>query len=294
MSARMRGEVQSQQQGYWDDEVTLASHDRICAWAYDNSLQIAKAVYPYQFGRAWHDEDVDRSHAWALERERERYKFDSQRLRVQPRPSPRTRVHWEVPLFASDDRKRQLGFADLVIKVLLPRIRAEWASDSHGRNDSYMGCEVTWESEVWAPSILVEAKADLPTMGELMRQLNHYRQGFDGMCVVVAADDSLSSLLSSQGVQFVRYPGRMIPTLGAVVTNKAKIDAHLAALDSELVMMRAQHRSPQQMLARFNTMAVRIRAEAGTHRDYVSSRLLAIYTANRLGPTESHPHDDTH
>lgn len=207
MSARMRGEIQRQQQGYWDDEVTLASHDSICAWAYDNSLQIVKAVYPHQFRSTWHDEDIDMSHSWALERERERYKFDAQRLRAKPRPSPQTRVHWEVPLFASADSTRQLGFADLVIRVLLPRIRAEWASESHGRNDTYMGCEIAWGREVWAPDILVEAKAKLPNAGELMRQLNHYRQGFDGMCVVVAPDDSLSSLLSSQGVQFVRYPG---------------------------------------------------------------------------------------
>jgi hypothetical protein len=76
--------------------------------------------------------------------------------------------------------------------------------------------------------------------------------------------------------------------------DKWKIEADLAALDSALVMMRAQHRSPQQMLARFNTVAVRIRAAAGAHGDYVSSRLLAIYIANRLGPVEPRPLDDIH
>lgn len=206
MGESLREAIQLKQQGYWDDEVRLPSHDRICTWAAENSLDIASAIYPHQFGRGWRPEDVDVTHAWATQRERDRFKFDSQRICERPRPSPKTRIRWEVALYAEHD-KRQLGFADLTIDVMLPRITAEWAPDSRGPNDVYMRSVITWASEVWTPSILVEAKSQMPTMGELMRQLNHYRQGFSGPLVVIAPDDSLSSLLSDQDVRFFRYPG---------------------------------------------------------------------------------------
>jgi hypothetical protein len=69
--------------------------------------------------------------------------------------------------------------------------------------------------------------------------------------------------------------------------NKPKIDEQLAALDTGLVMMRAQHRSQEQLQASFTVAADRIRAEAGAYRDYVSSRLLAIRLANDLGRPDS-------
>jgi hypothetical protein len=208
MAARTQEKIQNRPD-QWDDEVELASHDRICAWAHENSLEIARAVYPHQFGRDWFPEDIDSTHAWATERERDRFKFDSQRRRAQPRPWPQAKVRWQVPIYGRENR--QLGFADLMIDVLMPRIAAEWVTDPHGNcNDVYTRCTINWATEVWVPSILVEVKAQLPTMGDLMRQLNHYRQGFDGALVVITSDDSLSSLLSDQGIRFIRYPERPI------------------------------------------------------------------------------------
>lgn len=125
MTTSTRGKIQNQD-GYWDDEVKLVSHDSICRWAQENSLEIARAIYPHRFGPSWFPEDVDSTHAWASEHERDRFKVDSERLRSRPRPWPKTKVQWQVPIYGGD--KRQLGFADLTIEVLLPRITAEWAT----------------------------------------------------------------------------------------------------------------------------------------------------------------------
>jgi hypothetical protein len=67
--------------------------------------------------------------------------------------------------------------------------------------------------------------------------------------------------------------------------NKSTLDGQLTALDSALVMMRAKNPSREQLQAMFDAAAERIRAEAGPFQDYVTSRLLAIWLANRLGPT---------
>jgi hypothetical protein len=53
--------------------------------------------------------------------------------------------------------------------------------------------------------LLVEAKSVLPTVGELMRQIQLYRTAFGGKIVVVSPDDSYSNILSEQGVTFVKY-----------------------------------------------------------------------------------------
>jgi hypothetical protein len=73
-----------------------------------------------------------------------------------------------------------------------------------------------------------------------------------------------------------------------VPSTKVKIDEHLAALDTGLVMMRTQARSRNQMLAAYNAEANRIQADAGPYRDYVAARLLAIGLANGLGADPNH------
>jgi hypothetical protein len=65
---------------------------------------------------------------------------------------------------------------------------------------------------------------------------------------------------------------------------RVEVDTYLAALDTGLVMMRAQLRSRDELLAAFDTVAARLRAGAGPHGDHVSARLDAILIANGLGP----------
>ena len=53
--------------------------------------------------------------------------------------------------------------------------------------------------------VLVEVKSKLPTLGELMRQINLYRTAHKGPIVVVSPDDSFQELLAGQRVLFLKY-----------------------------------------------------------------------------------------
>ena len=64
--------------------------------------------------------------------------------------------------------------------------------------------------------------------------------------------------------------------------SREQIDQHLSALDNGVVMMRAQSKSDDQILASFWALAKRIREGAGEDTKYVSARLLAILAANGL------------
>ena len=70
--------------------------------------------------------------------------------------------------------------------------------------DDDSGVELRWTTQR-ANRILVEAKSELPTLGELMRQINLYRTAFDGKVVVVSPDDTFADILKEQGVTFIKY-----------------------------------------------------------------------------------------
>lgn len=54
---------------------------------------------------------------------------------------------------------------------------------------------------------IVEVKSVLPTLGELMRQLNLYRQAYPNV-VLMAPDERYAELLKEQGVLFMKYEAR--------------------------------------------------------------------------------------
>jgi hypothetical protein len=56
-----------------------------------------------------------------------------------------------------------------------------------------------------SPTMTPFACGHMPTVGELMRQINLYRTAFGGKFVVVSPDDSRADILKEQGVTFVKY-----------------------------------------------------------------------------------------
>jgi len=55
-------------------------------------------------------------------------------------------------------------------------------------------------------NILAEAKTKLPSLGELMRQIQLYRTAFYGHVVVISPDDSFAEILAEQDIVFIKYP----------------------------------------------------------------------------------------
>lgn len=197
-----------QQLGFWDPEVGTPDHDTVCLWAYENADAIFRAVCPDRFDHPWFMEEIHLGHerndesAIALAKE-----FTEENPRPNPRVFKRT-LECVLRSFTGyqDKLERIVGYADLLIQTELPNVSPRYkAATTRGGDDVLVGFELTWSRSREAPVILVEAKSVLPTVGELMRQIQLYRTAFSGSIVVVSPDDKYESILTEQGVTFVQF-----------------------------------------------------------------------------------------
>lgn len=200
--AQTRAKVQ--QHGFWDHEVSVHKHDEICIWAHEHALDIFRAVCTKDFDRNWVTGDLPEEfkadqNARALARE-----FQEKT----PRPVPRIKAKKLEYVLRSysgyqDKVERLVGYADLLITTELPSLYPILDYDSiRAGRPLLTGFKLIWDQ---GPSILVEAKSTMPTLGELMRQVNLYRTAFGGLVVVVSPDDQFQSILADQNVSFIRY-----------------------------------------------------------------------------------------
>lgn len=188
--------------GLWDAEVSNPTHDALCTWALDHADRILRIVHHEQFDLDWRETDIHASHGYpdaALTAAIEAFKATT------PRPNPRiSRRLLEHVLYRESGYKSTqiVGYADVVLAVEVPVIYA-----SKGKHPDYaVSVELQWHRATEL-AILIEAKTTMPTLGELMRQLNLYRTAFDRRAIVVLSpDDRHASRLEEQGIHFLRYP----------------------------------------------------------------------------------------
>lgn len=192
-----------QQLGFWDPEVSTPSHDNIVLWAYDNTETILRLVMPDAFDHAWLQDEVLRSRH---EREERFLQMARKYVDSNPRPNPRARKKTlEYVLTTQTGYQGKLekivGYADLLIDVEFPCVSI---------NESEDGVHLVWRHGRDLPanqaSVLVEAKSVLPSIGELMRQIQLYRTAHSGPVVVVSPDDQYAQILGEQGVFFIQSP----------------------------------------------------------------------------------------
>lgn len=202
--AKSRNEVQ--QLGMWDDEVGSVKHDEICLWAYRHADEILRSVMPDLFDRPW---DLTAEVG-----------IPSQEFSVAParplldeflaknwRPNPRVVAKSIEPVLSyrtghRDAYERIVGYGDLLVELEIPFIGPIYQGRPY---DELVGFKTVWQGKHLSPAMLIEAKSVLPTLGELMRQINLYRRAFRGSVVVVSPDDRYASILEEQGVAFVKY-----------------------------------------------------------------------------------------
>lgn len=205
-----------QQLGFWDAEVSKPDHDAVCLWAYDNAEAILRAVCPDKFDRSWLKGEIDSG--WRYEGGQEREDLAREFAKATPRPNPRVvkkTLEYVLRSFTGyqDRMEKIVGYADLLLETELPFIHSKYRlADTKGADDVFDGFQLGWSKKfdwtrpyVEAPRILVEAKSVLPTVGELMRQINLYRTAFRDKFVVVSPDDSYAELLAEQGVTFIKF-----------------------------------------------------------------------------------------
>jgi hypothetical protein len=100
-----------------------------------------------------------------------------------------TKKEWEQPIA---DGKYIIGFADMVVKYEIPTLEI-WERAG----------KVMMASERMA---YFEVKTFIPSVGELIRQINMYRKYEYGTYIVVSPDNRFESVLKSQGILFFQCP----------------------------------------------------------------------------------------
>lgn len=202
--AKAREKVQ--QSGFWDPEVKESAHDTICLWAYNHAEAILRVVSGEDFDRVW---DPVRDAVWTPDLNLQPDNFEELRNRFfqeNARPNPRViNKQLEAVLTAQIGHNRKfeqrVGFADLMITahnaMFAPIFKHEVGYDR-----VFQRFELQW-ARPWR--VLVEAKSVLPTLGELMRQIQHYRTAHEGPVVVIAPDAKYADILKEQGVWFIPF-----------------------------------------------------------------------------------------
>lgn len=193
--------------GFWDADVSCPTHDALCLWAMDHADEVLKAVHPNQFGKPWSSDDVS-WHGPSYARDPGAQAALDAFMREHPRPDPRVshRLLEHVLYRESGYRSTQIvGYADVVLRVMTPFITVDPAQEEQGERK--LDIRTSW-TEAGHLSVLIEAKTTMPTLGELMRQLNLYRTAFGpGTLVVLSSDDRHAAHLHQQGIRFLQYPG---------------------------------------------------------------------------------------
>lgn len=204
--AKSREKVQ--QLGFWDAEVTKPDHDTICLWAYKNAELVFRAACPELFDHPWMSDEihVTRPHTDGAAHAKAKAFAD-----LNPRTDPRiTKKTIEYVLMSYTGHGKNLekivGYADLLLETEIPQIFTTFKENPNGYGeDEFDGFALGWSRRNDAPRILVEVKSVLPTVGELMRQINLYRTAFGGRFIVISPDDSYAQILKEQDVTFIKY-----------------------------------------------------------------------------------------
>lgn len=121
-------------------------------------------------------------------------------------------VRWEQPITTDTGRSKYVvGYLDLIATVYMPRLHITRSLGDVGRRRwARTGSDVQvpeWYCEkVPLETLCIEAKTEIRTVGELLRQINHYKEYQRGLYVVVSPDDRHRQVLESQGVEFIHYP----------------------------------------------------------------------------------------
>lgn len=137
------------------------------------------------------DENAD----WQRREARERW--NKYRTTFSQAPQPKqtvSEIQWEHPI--DNNRGTVVGYVDLYVVV-------------NTRNYYYDIGTMEWHGETWRQSIYFEAKPEIPSVGELLRQINkyrYYRRDSSALWVVVSPETKYGGLLNSQSVDFIASP----------------------------------------------------------------------------------------
>jgi len=96
----------------------------------------------------------------------------------------------------------------------VPKVQTKWEHVIHTNNNGaimgFVDLAITAKTSPRNTSLLIEAKAEIPSLGELIRQIRMYQDGRSGLYgdhvwVVISPDDRFASKLEEQYIRFLKY-----------------------------------------------------------------------------------------
>jgi len=187
MVEKARAQTLQQRFGFQDKELTTPAHDAIMMWLNENINQVCQVVLG---GRhAWSDHDIK----WAdsVVRNRSFGRIASAVLPDYPEdPIKVQRVEWEFPIMSGS---YMVGFVDMRAEVRLPCLVLEDSS-------------TTIKASTTTVTLLFEIKPSIPSLGELIRQIQMYKTYQEGWYIVVSPDARWVPILNAQKIYFVTCP----------------------------------------------------------------------------------------
>ena len=124
----------------------------------------------------------------------------------------RIQKKWELPVTTNNyQNKYTIGFIDFVASFNVPvlelggliskRKDQSFELDYYDFNEN----ELQFHYTAMEKTILVEVKSEIKSLGELIRQINHYKTYVSGDYYVMCPDNQYKKTLKDQGIDFIDY-----------------------------------------------------------------------------------------
>jgi hypothetical protein len=139
-------------------------------------------------------------------------------LRCKSIPTAKLDVRCELEqpiLLRRYDTSNIVGYADVVLSVRAPKLSAGIAP-SNGHGEPYLGVDARQYADWtvnWTDfgSFAFDAKNDIRSLGELMRQFKTYREYSPNIpFYAVSPDSRFANEISDEGFGFIKYPDAII------------------------------------------------------------------------------------
>ena len=184
---KQRANTVQERFGFADDDLKKPKHDEMMLWLDKHAEEFTKAIIEW----------TDVWPASLVGRKMGRY----QNLGDLPPREVRLTKIWEDPVTHLGATKYVIGFLDMVVRVEITELLVD-----ERPIPKWLGL---WPNTPQR-TIGFEAKTEIPSLGELIRQLRLYQQYCRHALFVVSPDDNFAAQLVEQGFGFIKYPDKTI------------------------------------------------------------------------------------
>jgi len=244
--ARTKINVRQQQFGFPDEDLKASLHDEIVLWLKKNALDVSKKLLGWSEnwdarfiesertrlikaveqrkkllesdlikGNLWrHSGDRDsiyqRNKTTRLNEMREHLVFLNTWAGLGEPPPRQIKVSaaCEVPITRERYKTTDIvGYADIIFSIRVNYLKAPFLSSDQSENPVFDNNPLNWRI-FWddAFNVALDAKTTIPSFGQIIRDLNTYREFRKWPFIVVSPEVRFAEAIADEGFGFIQYP----------------------------------------------------------------------------------------